>query len=215
MSKISSEFLKNTINTMLSERKKRDFTETVELQIGLRDYNPDKDKRFTGSIKLPNMPYPNKKIAIIGTMKHCEEAKAAGVACIDTEGLKKFNKEPKLIKKWFKPYDTLLCSETLMKQLPKLCGNVLSKIGKFPISITEGESVVAKVKELQSTVRFQLKKVVCLATAVATDALNEEQIRQNINMSLNFLVSLLKKGWQNLKTVHIKTTMSKSYRIFG
>ena len=100
---------------MLAERKKREFTETIELQIGLRDYNPDKDKRFTGSIKLPNMPYPNKKIAIIGTMKHCEEAKAAGVPCIDTEGLKKFNKEAKLIKKWAKPYDTLICSESLMK----------------------------------------------------------------------------------------------------
>lgn len=195
MSKISSDFLKATITTLLAERKKRDFTETVELQIGLRDYNPDKDKRFTGSIKLPNMPYPNKKIAIIGTMKHCEEAKAAGVACIDTEGLKKFNKEAKLIKKWAKPYDTLICSESLMKQIPRLCGNVFNKIGKFPISIVEGESVAAKVKELQSTVKFQLKKVVCLATAVATDNLTEEQIRQNINMSLNFLVSLLKKGW--------------------
>jgi large subunit ribosomal protein L10Ae len=114
-SKVSSDFLKSTITTMLAERKKREFTETIELQIGLRDYNPDKDKRFTGSIKLPNMPYPNKKIAIIGTMKHCEEAKAAGVACIDTEGLKKFNKEAKLIKKWAKPYDTLICSESLMK----------------------------------------------------------------------------------------------------
>lgn len=195
MSKISSDFLKATITSMLTERKKRDFTETIEVQIGLRDYNPDKDKRFTGSIKLPNMPYPNKKVAIIGTMKHCEEATAAGIPCIDTEGLKKFNKEAKLIKKWAKPYDTLICSESLMKQIPRLCGNVFNKIGKFPISITEGESVLAKVKELQSTVKFQLKKVVCLATAVATDNLTEEQIRQNINMSLNFLVSLLKKGW--------------------
>lgn len=148
MSKLSSDFLKNTITTMLAERKKRDFAETIELQIGLRDYNPDKDKRFTGSIKLPNMPYPNKKIAIIGTMKHCEEAKAAGIAFIDTEGLKKFNKEAKLIKKWAKPYDTLICSESLMKQIPRLCGNVFNKIGKFPISIVEGESVALKVKEL-------------------------------------------------------------------
>jgi len=148
MSKLSSEALAATIKLMKEERKKREFVETVELQIGLRDYNPDKDKRFTGSIKLPNMPYPNKKVAIIGTMKHCEEATAAGIPCIDTEGLKKFNKEAKLIKKWAKPYDTLICSESLMKQIPRLCGPVFNKIGKFPISITEGESVASKVKEL-------------------------------------------------------------------
>lgn len=81
-------------------------------------------------------------------MRHCEEAKVAGVPFIDTDGLKKFNKEAKLIKKWAKPYDLLICSETLMNQIPRLCGNIFNKIGKFPISITEGESVSNKVKEL-------------------------------------------------------------------
>ena len=38
---------------MLSTKKERKFVEAVELQIGLRDYDPEKDKRFTGSIKLP------------------------------------------------------------------------------------------------------------------------------------------------------------------
>jgi len=32
-------------------------------------------------------------------------------------------------------------------------------------------------------------------------------------MSLNFLVSLLKKGWHNLRTVHVKTTMGKSVKL--
>jgi len=109
--------------------------------------------------------------------------------------LKKFNKDKKLIKKWAKPFDVLLASESLMKQIPKLLGNVLNKIGKFPVVMGDVEQVADKVKEVRSTVKFQLKKVMCLATAVATDELTEEQIRQNINMSINFLVSLLKKGW--------------------
>ena len=33
---------------MLTTRKERKFVEAVELQIGLRDYDPEKDKRFTG-----------------------------------------------------------------------------------------------------------------------------------------------------------------------
>lgn len=52
MSKINSEFLKKTISEMLSTRKQRKFVETVELQIGMRDYDPD--KRFNGSVRLPN-----------------------------------------------------------------------------------------------------------------------------------------------------------------
>jgi len=49
---------------MLAGRKARKFTETVELQIGLRDYDPEKDKRFNGSIRLPNVPAPNRKVTL-------------------------------------------------------------------------------------------------------------------------------------------------------
>ena len=41
------------------EEKKRNFLETVELQIGLKNYDPQRDKRFSGTIKLPQVPRPN------------------------------------------------------------------------------------------------------------------------------------------------------------
>lgn len=34
-----------------SKDKKRNFLETVELQIGLKNYDPQKDKRFSGTVK--------------------------------------------------------------------------------------------------------------------------------------------------------------------
>jgi large subunit ribosomal protein L10Ae len=37
--------------------------------------------------------------------------------------------------------------------------------------------------------------------------LTEDQLVANITMSLNFLVSLLKKHWQNVGSVTIKATM--------
>jgi len=44
-----------------SQDKKRGFTETIELQIGLKNYDPQKDKRFSGSIRLPYVPRPKLK----------------------------------------------------------------------------------------------------------------------------------------------------------
>ncbi len=55
MSKINSDYLKKTINELLTTRKPRKFLETVELQVGLRDYDPD--KRFNGSVRLPHKAY--------------------------------------------------------------------------------------------------------------------------------------------------------------
>ncbi|CCW69185.1 unnamed protein product [Phytomonas sp. Hart1] len=76
------------------------------------------------------------------------------------------------------------------------------------------ESLSDKVTELQSTVKFQLKKVLCLGTSVGHMDMNEDQLRQNVTMSLNFLVSLLKKNWQNLKSAYIKSTMGTPQRIY-
>lgn len=52
-SKVSRDTLYETANAVLSHAKlkKRKFLETVELQIGLKNYDPQKDKRFSGTVK--------------------------------------------------------------------------------------------------------------------------------------------------------------------
>ena len=79
--------------------KKRKFTETVELQISLKNYDPQKDKRFSGTVKLKHIPRPKLKVCILGDASHCDEAKANDIPCMDVEALKKLNKNKKLVKK--------------------------------------------------------------------------------------------------------------------
>ena len=50
-----------------SEEKKRNFTESIELQIGLKNYDPQKDKRFSGTVKLAYMPRPQMKVLPMGS----------------------------------------------------------------------------------------------------------------------------------------------------
>jgi large subunit ribosomal protein L10Ae len=57
--------------------------------------------------------------------------------------------------------------------------------------------------------------VLCLGVGIANVDMSEEDQRANITLAINFLVSLLKKNWNNLKSVYIKTTMGKGKRIYG
>ena len=161
------------------------------------------------------MPRPKLKICLIGDAKHIEEAKAAklDVDIVDMEFLKKFNKEKKPIKKWAKQYAILLATDVLVKKIPVVLGPVLNRIGKFPQVVTHAESLAVKVEDSRAQVKFQLKKVTCMAVAVGNEEMTEDQIKQNVTMSLNFLVSLLKKGWHNIKVVHVKTTMGKPCKL--
>lgn len=58
-----------------------------------------KDKRFSGTVKLPYMPRPKMAVCVLGDHKHCEEAKALGIDQMAVEDLKKLNKNKKLVKK--------------------------------------------------------------------------------------------------------------------
>merc|ERR1712097_7117 len=127
----------------------------------------------------------------------------------------KLNKNKKLVKKLAQSFDGFLASQVLVPQIPRLLGPGLNKAGKFPTLITHGDNLEAKVQDLKKTVKFQLKKVLCMGVAVANVEMNADECRQNIVMAINFLVSLLKKNWNNVKTLHIKSTMGKCYRIHG
>merc|ERR1712096_448844 len=109
----------------------------------------------------------------------------------------------------------LLASDTLIKKIPAIFGPILSRIQRFPLPISHNDNFDEKVREVRSSIKFQLKKVLTMATAVGHVEFNVEQLRANINIAINFLVSLLKKGWQNVKTIHIKTTQGKSRKIYG
>lgn len=216
MSKIAVASVRNSINEMLkqSEEKKRNFTETVELQIGIKAYDPMRDKRFSGSIKLPLSPRPNMPVCILGDAHDMDRAKHLGVDAMSADDLRKLNKNKKLIKKLAHKYSAFVASDSMIKQIPRLLGPGLAKAGKFPTPISHAEDMASKINEVRSTIKFQLKKVLCLGVAVGNVAMTREEIVANVMLAINFLISLLKKGWQNIGSLTIKTSMGKPFRLY-
>jgi len=219
MSKISSETLEEAVKSVLNfakEEKKRNFTETIELQVSLKNYDPSKDKKLQGTIKLPRIPREKFSVCILGNEKHVEEAKAAGVPAMSANELKKLNKDKKLVRKLAHKYHAFLASSDLIKNIPRLLGPGLNRAGKFPTVLGANDNVTEKVNELKSSIKFQLKgKALCLAVPIANIDMTSDEILTNLNMAINFLVSLLKKGWQNIRRMYIKSTMGPSYKVFA
>merc|ERR1712058_66164 len=216
-SKVPKDTLKESVAELLKhslETKKRKFMETVDLQIGLKNYDPQKDKRFSGTVKLKHVPRPKFTVCVLGDQAHIDEAASKELPCMSADDLKKLNKDKKKVKKLAKSYDAFLCSDTLIKQIPRLLGPGLNKAGKFPSLITHSDDLEAKVVDLKSTIKFQMKKVLCLNVAVGNVSMSEEDLAQNVHLAMNFLVSLLKKHWQNVKSLHIKSTMGTVQRLY-
>ena len=130
-----------------------------------------------------------------------------------------------------------LASETLIKQIPRLLGPGLSKgtppslpngsitglpanklanepAGKFPAPISHSEDLNSKLTEVKSTIKFQLKKVLCMGVAVGNVGMGEDELIGNIILYFNYLVSILKKCLQNVGSLTIKATMSPPRRLY-
>merc|ERR1712183_1129994 len=216
MTKVPKETLYECVSAVLkgSTEKKRKFLESVDLQIGLKNYDPQKDKRFSGTVKLRHVPRRKFKVCLLGDQAHIDEAKERNIPAMSGDDLKKLNKDKKKVKRLAKSYDAFLCSDTLIKQIPRLLGPGLNKAGKFPTMITHGDKMVDKINDIKGTIKFQMKKVLCLAVAVGHVEMFEDELAQNIFLAVNFLVSLLKKNWQNVRSLFVKSTMGPVQRLY-
>jgi large subunit ribosomal protein L10Ae len=106
--------VRGSIKELLAEAtgdKKRNFVETVELQIGLKNYDPQRDKRFSGTVKwvlewcfsglcgvlsactvlrrLPNVPRPRMSICILADAADIDRAKQIDLEYMSVDDLKK------------------------------------------------------------------------------------------------------------------------------
>jgi len=121
------------------------------------------------------------------------------------------------VKKLANQYDAFLASASLIRLIPRLVGPGLNKAGKFPSVLGANEDIAEKIETTKASIKFQLKtkKALCLGVAVANVSMTQDEVVQAITLSVNFLVSLLSKNWQQVKRLYIKSTMGPSHRIFG
>ncbi len=144
-SKLTPNQIADCIKTIIKSKvKTRKFNETIELQIGLKDYDTQKDKRFAGSVRLPNIPRPKLKICLIADAKHKAEAlklNLTDVDIVELDDLKIHNKEKKPIKAWAKKYSMLLATDTNIKKIPVVLGPWLKRLGMFPTPVTHNENL--------------------------------------------------------------------------
>lgn len=152
--------------------------------------------------------------SVLGDQHDIDRAKHLGVDAMSSDDLKKLNKNKKLIKKLARKYDAFVSSDALIKQIPRLLGPGLSKAGKFPTPVSHAEDLNNKITEVKSTIKFQLKKVLCMGVAVGNVGMTEDELISNIMLAINYLVSLLKKGWQNVGSLTIKASMSPPKRLY-
>lgn len=53
-----------------------------------------------------------------------------------------------------------------------------------------------------------------MSVAIGNVEMSADELVQNVHLAVNFLVSLLKKHWQNVRSMHMKSTMGPVQRLY-
>ena len=92
-------------------------------------------------------------------------------------------------------------------------------MGKFPIAVRPNEKIADKISGMSKNVKFALKFKVgmpmCLSAPVGHVEMTKKEVEDNTIAAINYVLTLMKKGWQNVKKIHLKTTMGPSFTIYG
>jgi len=133
------------------------------------------------------------------------------------DDLKKLNKNKKAVKKLAQSYGAFIASASLIRKIPRLVGPGLNKAAKFPTVLGPNENITEKVESVKASVKFALKskKSLCLGVPIANLSMAPRDVANNITLAVNFVVTLLPKGWQQIKRLYIKSTMGPPFRVYG
>jgi len=211
---VNEDVLKN-VKTLLETSKKRNFKESIELAINLKDIDMSNPKnRIEEEIQLPNGRGRGVKVLVFGSSELAAKAKGVADRVIQPNELNEIAGNKKSVKKLANEYDFLVAEAPLMLAIGKQMGSVLGPRGKMPKPIPLGADPKSIVESLRTSVRMRTKDKTTFHIPVGTREIPPEKIAENIEVVMKRLENRLERGKMNIKSVYVKTTMGTPIKLF-
>lgn len=206
--------ISKTIEEIKKQSPERKFRESIELAINLKDLDlSDPKNRVNEEIVLPKGRGKDISVAVFGTSELKEKAKKATKAVYGPEDINKFLEDKREFKKLVEKIDFFIAESTLMASIGKSLGQILGPRGKIPKPIPPGQDPVAMISSLGKTVRARSRDKRTFHVPVGTRDMKDEDLEENINAVLRRLVTKLEKGYGNIESIFVKTTMGKAVKL--
>jgi large subunit ribosomal protein L1 len=202
------------VQKALDSAKKRNFTETVELAINLKDVDLSIPKnRIQEDIILPMGRGKEMHICVIGGGELALKAKDVADLVITPEELGALADDKKQAKKVANKTDYFIAEAPMMAAVGKRLGTVLGPRGKMPKPIPPGVDPSGMISNLRSSVSIRTKDRKTFHAPVGTATMSAEEIAENIDAILKRVEAHLEKGKMNIASAYVKTSMGPAERI--
>ena len=202
------------VQNALDGAKKRNFVETVELAINLRDIDLSLPKnRIQEDVVLPKGRGKKVRVTVIGGGELALKAKNVADLVIGPDEIGALADNKKQAKKVANSTEYFIAEAPLMAQVGKRLGTVLGPRGKMPKPIAPGADPSAMIDNLRKSVTVRSKDHKTFHVPVGTVEMSAEDIAENVDVIMSRVIGHLEKGKHNVDSAYIKTTMGTAVRL--
>jgi large subunit ribosomal protein L1 len=231
--KVSNKLLRRSLDTAIDlsirtkeghEPKKRNFDESIDLIINLKDIDLNDPKQRIDKELI--LPYPVAKdredqLCIIADGELLLQAKKMDVDTMSEDDLERLNQQEKRDKKKFvKKYDFFIVESRLMPTLARYLARFLGPRGKMPKPFPAGYGIISSEEELENAVerynrivRIQVKKTPIVQVKVGKKSMEMDKLFENIQTVVEYVVDQMPHKYNNIRSMYIKTTMGKPVKV--
>jgi len=196
--------------------KKRNFLQTVDLVVNLRNLDMNKpENRIDQEVLLPSGRGKKVKIALFADGELAHQAKKVVDTVIEKDAVSDIAKDKKAGKKLARDHNFFLSQTDMMALIGKSLGPVLGPRGKMPKPVPPSIDIKPLVDRLQRTVRIRTKDRLTFHLPVGTEAMTDDDLAKNVSAVLNSLETKLGGSTHNIRSVLLKKSMGPSVKVEG
>ncbi len=197
-----------------TESKKRNFVESVELAINLKDIDLSNPKnRIQEEVMLPHGRGREVKVGVFGGSEMAVKAKGVADAIVQPEEIEEIAKDKTKAKKFARANDFFVAEAPLMPTIGKRLGIILAPRGKMPKPIPPGSDPKTAIEKLKVSVTVRTRDKKTFHLPIGTKEMTPEQLAENLDAVIKRLTSKLERGKMNIRSAYVKTTMGPSFKV--
>ena len=206
--------IENAVTRALEDAPLRNFRETVDLAINLRDIDlDDPSNRVDQDVVLPSGTGQETQIVVFAEGETALRAEEAAEEVLDGDDLADLGDNDNEAKDLADETDFFLAEESLMQDIGRYLGTVLGPRGKMPDPVAPDDDVVEMVERLKNSVTVRSRDRRTFHTRVGAEDMSAEDIGDNIDVILRRLHADLEKGPLNIDSIYVKTTMGPAVEV--
>lgn len=206
--------LRDLIKLARDGATKRNFNQSVELTLVLKEIDVKKGFNLNEVVNLPNKPARKASICVIASGDMGTRARRTEIdRVIEPEELDRLGTNKREARKVVKAHDFFVSDTAYMATVGRSLGQFLGPKGKMPTPLPYGAPIEAIATRFRGSVRVRAKNQLNVSAKIGDEKMDDDQLATNASAVISAIEKKLPQGEKNIRNTLVKFTMGKPAKL--